>query len=305
MPSLPIYVEIRIRGAMDELWRLTQTPHLHEQWDLRFSQIEYLARPDPAQPQRFLYATRIGLGMRIAGEGESVGENNGPAGRVSALKFWSDDPKSLIREGSGYWKYVPSEGGIQFLTRYDYRTRFGAPGRIIDRLLFRPVLGWATAWSFDRLRLWIERGIDPAASMQRSMIHAVARIAVALIWIYQGLVPKLLFMEQSGEIDTMRGFGLSTGHERAWLAVAGTIEFAFGLMFLIWWRARRLFLVNAVVMILLGIAAAVSTPNLFVEQFNPFTLNLAMVALSIVGWVAAKDLPTARNCLRREIKPNP
>ena len=25
-------------------------------------------------------------------------------------------------------------------------------------------MGWATAWSFDRLRLWLEEGIDPATS---------------------------------------------------------------------------------------------------------------------------------------------
>ena len=47
---------------MDDLWRLTQTPELHRRWDLRFTDIEYLPRPDEAEPQRFLYATRIGFG---------------------------------------------------------------------------------------------------------------------------------------------------------------------------------------------------------------------------------------------------
>jgi hypothetical protein len=43
---------------------------------------------------------------------------------------------------------------VRFLTGYDYGTRFGLPGQVIDRLALRPLLGWATAWSFDRLRLW-------------------------------------------------------------------------------------------------------------------------------------------------------
>src|SRR5688572_25843194 len=145
MKPQPIYVEIRIRGSIEELWRLTQTPELHEKWDLRFTDIQYLPRPDPQQPQRFLYATRIGFGWRIVGEGESVDQNQGPAGRASALRFWSADPKSLIREGSGYWKYVPADDAIRFLTRYDYDTRFGPLGRVLD-LAFRPLLGWATAW---------------------------------------------------------------------------------------------------------------------------------------------------------------
>ena len=98
MSREPIYVEIRIRCGMDDLWRLTQTPELHRRWDLRFTDIEYLPRPDEAQPQRFLYATRIGFGLAIRGEGETVGSREKDGARTSALKFSSDDPKSLIRE---------------------------------------------------------------------------------------------------------------------------------------------------------------------------------------------------------------
>jgi hypothetical protein len=67
-----IYVESLVRGEMDELWDKTQEPKLHQRWDLRFSDIEYLPR-QPGEPQRFLYATRIGAGARIEGAGESVG----------------------------------------------------------------------------------------------------------------------------------------------------------------------------------------------------------------------------------------
>ena len=52
---MSIYVEIRIRGAVEELWRLTRTPELHERWDLRFTSITYLERADPSEPQRFRY----------------------------------------------------------------------------------------------------------------------------------------------------------------------------------------------------------------------------------------------------------
>ena len=152
---MSIYVEIFIRGSMDELWRKTQEPAVHQRWDLRFSEIKYLPREE-GEPQEFLYSTRIGAGLRIEGAGESTGERDDATGkRTSALKFWSDDPKSLIKEGSGYWQYVPGEGGVRFLTLYDYQARFGTLGKLAD-LVFRPLIGWATAWSFDRLRLWIE-----------------------------------------------------------------------------------------------------------------------------------------------------
>ena len=147
-----IYVEIQIRGSMDELWAKTQLPEIHQRWDLRFSEITYLPL-EPGQPQQFIYETRIG-GMKVAGGGESTGTRDAHSGgeRISALKFWSGDKKAIIREGSGYWKYIPLDGAITFLTWYDYHPRWGAMGVAIDRILFRPIMGWATAWSFDRLR---------------------------------------------------------------------------------------------------------------------------------------------------------
>src|SRR4051812_28963604 len=192
-----IYVEIVIRGAMDDLWHKTQDPQLHERWDLRFSHIEYLPRAS-GEPQRFRYATRIGAGLRIEGAGESTGERDDELGqRTSALKFWSAGRKSLIETGSGYWKYILADNGIVFLTWYDYRRRFGTIGRLVDAICFRPLLGWATAWSFDRLRLWIEDGIVPEVSGACSCAYALSRLGLAFVWMYQGLVPKLIFRSSS------------------------------------------------------------------------------------------------------------
>ena len=163
---MSIYVEILVRAPIDVLWAHTQTPSLHEKWDLRFSRIEYLPRSHEAEPQRFRYSTRIGFGLTISGEGETVGQRDSIDGsRTSALKFGSRHPLSLIREGSGYWKYIPTPDGIRFVTWYDYRTRFGRIGVLFDRLIFRPLLGWTTAWSFDRLRISLENAHDlPSAA---------------------------------------------------------------------------------------------------------------------------------------------
>ena len=150
---MSIYVEILVRAPMDALWAHTQTPALHERWDLRFSRIDYLPKADDTDRQRFRYTTRIGFGVEVSGEGETVPQRSlTDDSRSSALRFGSDNCVSIIREGSGYWKYIPTQDGIRFLTWYDYRTRFGAAGALFDRLIFRPLLAWATAWSFDRLR---------------------------------------------------------------------------------------------------------------------------------------------------------
>jgi hypothetical protein len=177
-----IYVETRICGTIDDLWERTQNPQLHSRWDLRFSAIDYLPRPNASQPQRFEYVTHISFGLSVHGTGETVGERETRNGRrISALRFWSDDPKSLIAIGSGYWHYLPTHNDVCFLTWYDYQTRFGVAGRMLDRLMFRPLIGWATAWSFDRLRLWIERDIDPQTALQASITHILTRTGIALL----------------------------------------------------------------------------------------------------------------------------
>ena len=173
MPQ-PVYVECRMRCDLDELWRLTQDPAQHERWDLRFTSIEYLG---DGQPQRFSY--RLGP---IAGWGETAGDRDrADGGRASALRFGSHSTASPIEEGAGYWLYLPLGGdaGIRFLTRYDYEVRWGRAGVLVDRAVLRPLIGWATAWSFDRLRLWLERGVAPERSL-RAALGAAAAAGLAL-----------------------------------------------------------------------------------------------------------------------------
>ncbi|WP_314174800.1 hypothetical protein [Streptomyces winkii] len=167
-----LYVETRIRAAVGTVWERSQQPDQHQRWDLRFGEIDYLPCA-PGEPQRFRYATRLLPLLTIGGTGVSAGERHRPDGsRVSALRFSSSHPLSLIAAGSGYWRYVPDGDGLRFLTGYDYRPRWGRFGRAADRFVFRPLMGWATAWSFDRLRLWCERGISP----ERALLHALAEL---------------------------------------------------------------------------------------------------------------------------------
>ncbi|MEW9516631.1 hypothetical protein [Streptomyces tubercidicus] len=176
-----LYVEARIRAGIDEVWDRSQLPDRHQRWDLRFTEIDYLPCA-PGEPQHFRYATRVLPLLTVDGTGVSAGERNRPDGtRTSALRFSSAHPLSLIEEGRGYWRYVPDGEGLRFLTGYDYRPRWGRFGRLVDRLLFRPLMGWATAWSFDRLRLWCERGITPERALCHALAELFVRIAAVLV----------------------------------------------------------------------------------------------------------------------------
>lgn len=301
MKNPPIYVEARIRCPLEALWQHTQQPALHQQWDLRFTQIDYLPRPSEAVPQQFVYATRIGFGLGVAGRGESMGTKEKNGERTSVLKFWSDEWVSLIREGSGFWKYVPTSDGLRFFTKYDYQTRFGWLGQWLDRLAFRPLIGWATAWSFDCLRLWLETGQRPATSRRLALASWLVRGTLGAVWLYQGVVPKLLFPD-TGELAILRGAGFSARAAHRAAAGVGVGEILFGLLFFLLpaRRLRPVYWLHIAGLFGLGAGALFSQPAVFVAPFNPLTLNIALVALAAVALlVPAEQLPSAARCLRQ------
>lgn len=295
-----IYVEILIRAPMEEVWEKTQNPELHKLWDLRFTDIEYLSKTSDDAPQQFLYATRLGFGLAIKGKGETLGSRDDSSGvRTSSLKFWSDNPISLISEGSGYWKYIPTPDGIRFLTWYDYKTRFGAAGALLDSLIFRPLMGWATAWSFDRLRRWIEDGLPPHALFSASCCFAISRIALALVWIYQGLVPKLIF-KHPDEMAMLAASGISIELAGNLLLLLGAAEVLFGLILLVWWQDRKLLWLNIYLLVIALGLVVIKSPGYLVAAFNPVALTLSMIALSASALALVPYVPTAKMCSRKK-----
>lgn len=127
---------------------------------------------------------------------------------TSALAFSSAQPLSIIRTGSGYWRYQPEPAGtgsIVFRTGYDYQPGWGRMGHWADHLLFRRLIGWATAWSFDRLRLWCELEVSP----ERSRNHALAELAVRMVTIAAAL--RVLVRASSASSPARAGAAVLAG----------------------------------------------------------------------------------------------
>jgi hypothetical protein len=291
---MPIFVSTVIRTSIDEVWRATQEPQEHQRWDLRFSEISYLPRPSDDAPQQFLYRTRIGLGLEIGGGGESVGERSADDGsRTSILRFWSDDPKSLIQEGSGFWKYVPEGDGVRFFTVYDYKARFGVAGRVFDRVFFRPLMAWATAWSFDRLRLWLEEGVRPEDARRFAIVQVLSRLTLAAIWFYQGLVPKLLVRE-SGELVIAAAV---VGQRLAapLITASGVAEMVMAIALAVFGRSRALLYASSLIVAGLTLRAIVASPAIATSAFNAVTLTVSMI---ILGVIASQTIPLAPSAFR-------
>src|SRR4030095_12821792 len=94
-----------------------------------------------------------------------------------------------------------------------------------------------TACSYYGLRLWMEERRRPADAIQQTIVHASARIALAAIFAYQGLVPKLL-AHSVDEITLFREAGGPATLAAAAVKVLGFAELAFATALLVRWRQR-------------------------------------------------------------------
>jgi hypothetical protein len=295
----PLYIETKINCDLDTLWTHTQDPATHQIWDLRFTEIKYLPKDNTADPQKFLYSTKIGFGIKVNGIGESVAtktKDNGES--TSVLKFSSDSYLSIIKQGSGYWKYVPQSDGIKFFTGYDYETRWGVLGKVFDKFIFRPLMIWATAWSFDCLKNWIEKGHHPKQAIKAQLTVLLSSASLSLVWIYQGLIPKLLF-SNTGEIEILKQSGVFTGNEKNVLTFIGWAEILFGLI-IFFVHKKLIHIINITALLLLSAAALFSNATIFTFPFNPFSLNISMIAISMIAILNYGVLPKASNCITKQ-----
>lgn len=302
MKKKPIYVEVDMQASIEDAWKYTQNPKLHEKWDLRFTKITYEDKKHPNEPQRFTYETKVMPGVKVNGWGESKGEHIKKDGsKISSLHFGTPQKISPIAEGKGYWKYIPKDHGLTFLTQYDYEVRFGKLGKLFD-FAFRPIMGWATALSFDVLKRWLEQGENPSTQYRRFFLTMFISIFFCFIWLYHGLVPKVMVQHPDEVMMVKESLAFLNGANLNLpflVFCIGIIEMIFALCWLLPRGKRLLFLIQIILFPLLTLCVLGVNINIAMAPFNPVTFNGALWVLSIVGYILSKDLPSAKTCKRK------
>ncbi len=138
---------------------------------------------------------------------------------------------------------------------------------------------------------WLQTMTSDAFAAERPLQQALllCRAAVAFVWFYHGLVPKLLGPAPD-ELLMDRAFGL-TGNAAVHLAyAAGTCEIIFAVVVLrVRHREWPLWLTIAAMVGLLMFAAW-SAPSLLSGAFNPVSTNVCVAALSGVALLLQRRL---------------
>lgn len=110
----------------------------------------------------------------------------------------------------------------------------------------------------------------------------VCRYVIAFVWLYQGIVPKLLG-PHADELRMNMALGLTEAQAHMLSYVGGGLEIGLGFLVLIFYRSRWSYF--ATIAVLLGLFAftLVFVPEFVVSAFNSTTVNLAVCALAVIA----------------------
>jgi len=107
-------------------------------------------------------------------------------------------------------------------------------------------------------------------------INTIARYTLAFVFIYHGLVPKILWLGPT-EI------ALAAAHNIDGTLVSpiiGVFEILFGLSIAFFRRSLVPIYIAIVLLIILLVDVALVMPNLLAEAFNPVTINIATIVIA-------------------------
>ena len=108
-------------------------------------------------------------------------------------------------------------------------------------------------------------------------------ITLAVLWVYQGLIPKVLYKAQDEQyIWQQQGFDELIS--LILMQFSGYIEIIFGMLFLVFKQSKILHFLNILGMLGLSLLIAIIDMRYFQNAFNPFVMNMAMASLSIIAF---------------------
>jgi uncharacterized membrane protein YphA (DoxX/SURF4 family) len=130
------------------------------------------------------------------------------------------------------------------------------------------------------------------------MIHGVARVGLAAVFAYEGLVPKLLGPDR-GELGLMAATGIPASLVQPAVVGLGVLELLVAALLLVGWHwAWPSYLLMAFA-IIATILVTLTEPAALRGAFNPIALNIGVLSLALVDRLSLEGIPSAGRCRRR------
>ncbi len=122
-----------------------------------------------------------------------------------------------------------------------------------------------------------------------SLILYINRMALAFIWFYQGLVPKLLGPNHDELVMNM-ALGLSPLWATYLAYIGGVLELILGGVVFVFYRHAWPYQLTIAAMIGFLLLTIIWTPEFVTSAFNSVTVNLAIIALAMNALVCIESI---------------
>ena len=130
-----------------------------------------------------------------------------------------------------------------------------------------------------------------------------ARIALGIVWLYEGLVPKILFV-RADQIDLVERSGIWRGSPLLTLQQLGLAQIAVGIWLLSGWRERMSVMVATLWMCALIVLVATGNPWMLTDPYGALVKDLCLIACALSVWLLApeaRSLPVGRDSVEPTI----
>jgi len=121
----------------------------------------------------------------------------------------------------------------------------------------------------------------------------LARWALALMFFWHGLVPKILWLSPD-EVAMIQAHGMALQDPARVAWVAGVLEMVLALLLVTVRTQRWPVLVAGTALLALLLDVLLFSPHLLLQAFNPLSTNLAGLALCLIAWLADSPPAAAR-----------
>lgn len=119
------------------------------------------------------------------------------------------------------------------------------------------------------------------------------QLIIAVLWIYQGLIPKLIFQVE-GEQYVWQQLHIPTPYIGWMISLSGLAEIIFGSLFL-FLTHKYLHWLSIISLIGLFICVLLIYPNQIYQAFNPVVMDMALASLSVISLWCIKALQNAKH----------
>jgi uncharacterized membrane protein YphA (DoxX/SURF4 family) len=117
-------------------------------------------------------------------------------------------------------------------------------------------------------------------------VKIISRVALGLVWFYEGLMPKILFL-RADELDLVRRSGFFWGTPELTLQVLGATQIALGIWLIIGWAERLAVATATTWMLILIVLVAGGNPGMLTDPYGALVKDFCLIACAVTVWMLA------------------